>query len=563
MPLLANNQEIQIPKEELELRTKEFEGLCESHQSVQRLELSKIVPQQNVPELRSQAVKRLQECGVVCIRPIRGKFESFQLPQDLSENTTGNSTMDLPFQLAPLTEQSIAVSYRHGGKTIHCRVQNEDGTGLVSLEADEHAIAACMATGTLNVSFWIDCVCIQSAGHSVSKAFGYMGHLYASLPVFSEINWKQSKEEVLNYLSRCWVFQEFLIAEQRILPPVYDRIVAMCPTLNHLGQRVQTILTRCIGVYPRPGTELRQLATDFHELLWEMNQVFDTFECFVLSYWVNCAQTMWLFQMSRLGKILQCEPEEYNEIELGAKLADAVRSCSCIPLVLFVSKQDVARATRLQMPTTDILGRLEAAYIQLNVHTESDRSYAIFGVYNKLAGETVHITGPVFRGLWPAIRGTKLTSQSCTSGFSSGTHVYLLPLMMEDEVMASVEILIPFAPPQGGADKPRFVIVAYERRNAAAKNDFEYCGRAIWTYGCLPQSCITGDFKAAFDCIRVFAEEIDSLFGVATGSCSGLFKAILDEGSSLAPFEVETESASLYTKRLQFAVKESLHVRVP
>ena len=85
--------------------------------------------------------------------------------------------------------------------------------------------------------------------------------------------------------------------------------------------------------------------------------------------------------------------------------------------------------------------------------------------------------------------------------------------------------------------------------------DGSYGGRAIWTFGHLPNA----QPSQAFSSVRMFVEEIDNLFGVTKGTCTRMFETLSQMELSDALKE-KTIPGCLYAERLSFG-EESITIQ--
>lgn len=429
----------------------------------------------------------------------------------------------LPFSTAPVSREACAVSYRHGGEEIFCTVSDRPD---VALCINRQTLVALEAAGRLGRPFWIDCVCIPLSGHTLGDAFGYMGALYSALWVYSQVNWI---EPVDDYLSRGWIMQEFLLAHQILSADVERALLASIAALRDAGARILAVLH---AVLRADEAELAALAAALDALLRDLLLLLASRSVKILEYLTNDVHSFWLLQMTALNALLQRQvagpTRGGSPAELAARHENG-KLCACLPRIFFLDATLVVSVMKLQSPTTDILGRLENAFFTADLSVESDRLVAIFGVYNFLSRS--EIRGPVFSGVWPSLRGTRVRAKRVASGFADAglrlrgfpVHGLTVAPVVFEEIKDD-----PAAP-----DNYRVVLFVTNQAGDMV---------GLWTFSQLasPEPAVV--FAGA----AVFATEIDGLLEIPEGSIGALFARIVAEGRALATDRVDMPPSSRY-----------------
>jgi len=495
--------------------------------SLNELEVIKQGARESTQDIHDASFATLAEKKVLCVRPT-ANFNGFFASRDpqTCQSPAQEKFRDLvlPFDPVPISQDSCAVSYRHGGDSIWCCLE---GRPDLAISVNRGALVALEAAGRLGRSLWIDCVCIPVSGQTLGMAFGYMGCLYSAVCVYSQVNWI---EDVDNYLSRGWVMQEFLLANQILSPKVEADLVETIGTLQGAQVRILDVLRSVVDV---DATGLPKLSASLDKVTEDLSRLLETRGVKILQYLTNDVHDFWFLQVRALNQLLKRQlqgPTQGTSSAEAAARHEGGKLCACLPRCFLLSRDVLTSVLKLQSPTPAILGRLENAYFTADLTVETDRLVAIFGVYNFLSKS--EISGPVFSGVWPSLRGTRVRARNVASGFA-GSSLKLKAFPVESLRVAPV-IFEEVKDSPEALDKIRLNVFAVD----AAGNVV-----GLWTFSQLTSTDPAHVFKNA----SVYASEIDSLFGLKTeGAIGTLFARLAESGKTLVSGRQEMPEASRY-----------------
>lgn len=490
-------------------------------------ERSAIVPiaDSELAKLREQCRATLQQSKVKVVMLADGAVA--QLQRILADSNPA-AVHELPLVVCDIPEDTVAISYRHGGPDLRCKLPGDDDVFTVNA----NAVKALIEASFLKRPVWIDQICIASSKHKLNEAFQFMGALYAYCPVYSQINWNS---DVDTYLSRGWVLQEFLLAEQLLRPDVEKRIKALILRFKVVGAHVQLYLR---GLADLPASELLALIkpvlpTLLTEIKSSDNKIFQ--------FLTNDSSAFWLEAFLELHEVVVKQASEPTN---GLRFVDIMKRlelskrCSCLPKILDSSTTMLDRIMKLQSPTDSMLGRLEFSFMTSALFDERDRVAATFGVYNMLSGKSV--THPCFAGSWPSIRGATLTPMQAGSGFGSNVPLKALPLAGTPQPTHVCPVILQADDTESDV---RLVILAV----SDVGHPF-----AIWTYA---NDLESHNPENIFSITATYAEEVDAHFHLSRGTIRVIFERLArtrieDWESSALP------SSSRYHRRFVYGERE-------
>lgn len=447
---------------------------------------------------RKRGFKKLSENGVhvLVVSPER------ELRQD------GERRYVLKARLLPYTSgmTCVAISYRHTGE--QCDLVVEGGGGLnldgtpegssrtfqVSTNAIK-ALTAAVRELPLQEAIWLDLVCIQGSGHTLQMALNYMGFVYSAFRSFSQIHWR-APEDFQEYSSRGWVMQEFLVAESFLTPHLHVRLLTDLEHTREAGLQIFEgfkVMFQGIGSYEGRKKGIVAISKAFKAFQSSLGLATS-----IASYLSNDTHNFWAKGVEKFLRYAKQDNKRQGSAYVTELLIRS-KQCMCPPKICLLTSDVILRALGMQTPNSNILGRLEYCYVTSSFSFESDRSAAIFGVYNALSGENVSV--PVFAGIWPALRGAKVTAQRGSSGLGEKQKLLVTRVSEDLEVAACVLY-------EEDITKRRILLLALPTGSKRAT--------ALWTY-----SNLIGDGEAVgqdFPQALVFSDEIDTHFDQKEGT---------------------------------------------
>eukprot|EP00039_Didymoeca_costata_P000101 m.44148 g.44148 ORF g.44148 m.44148 type:complete len:380 (+) comp10051_c0_seq1:548-1687(+) len=377
-----------------------------------------------------------------------------------------------------------------------------------------------------------------------------MGDVYVAFPTFSQIHWKNSEADVKDYLSRAWVMQEFLVSETYLLPDLKALILQKVAEAEKAGAKIVKGMRALMEVViemetDKIGDELEDVLSRISSGLSDYKSVLGL-ETMVAQYWMNDQHFFWLSCMdTMLGKLKEAissikEGNENGEEAITPTLRAAMQ-CMCPPKLALVDTRVIERAMGMQTPNSNVLGRLEYCFLTSSLSVESDREYAVFGVFNALS-ET-KVTAPSYGGIWPSLRGTQVATHSGSSGLGVGVQCLIT------SVTSSLDVATCILYEKSDPLRRRILFLALRPDTPRAF--------ALWTYSNLTGDN-TDDLGSDLKQAIVFAEEIDVQFKQEKGTIRQFINKLVDTSTRPSTRRMQCAPQSLYCEGVQVGDKPKI-----